>query len=355
MNNVFPSGICSASQNVSNVEEGAARTSQHPYNKQHPNVQNFNENFNLEAEARFLSAFFVCNEAVCIGVDLLTENCFYKNAHRYIFRAVGELFLADTEVDVITLSEHLLTMGLLEQAGGKVYLNELDGLVLDYNHLRNHARVIFELSQLRELMLSCHQILNRCHERDMSIPEILDWSEHKIFSLSDKQNDNSLSHISTITPEVKDEIESVFEHKGSTYGLATGFRPLDSKFGGLRKGQLVILAARPGVGKSSLALNIAYNSAVVHKKKVAIFSMEMSKSELAMRFISSGCEIDLEVLMTGFGCNEVHLRAAHEMADRLAMSDIFIDDKGCVSPAEIKTKCRRLKSEHRGLDLIIVD
>jgi replicative DNA helicase len=313
------------------------------------------ENYSFEAECAFLSAMFLGDDAVALGVELLTDNCFYKSAHRIIFKAMGEMFEDSVEIDIITLKEKLLEMGQLEKVGGMAYLNQLSDVVLDWVNIGVHARIVFELSRLRELQTACNQILHVCNQREMGVPEILDLAEQKVFSISDNFQKNSLEHISAITPEVKSDIASVFESNKHTIGVPTGFHALDRKFGGLRKGQLMILAARPGVGKSSFALNIAFNSAIYHGKKVAIFSMEMSKSELALRMVSSSASISLETLMTGNGASSDKLRLACEHADIVSKSMIFIDDNGSNSPADIKAKCRRLKAEHKGLDMVIID
>ncbi len=320
----------------------------------------------LNAEAAVLSAMLIDPSAVAKAIEKLGEEHFYHSPHKYIFRAISELFEENTEIDVITLMNRLErtevktrkgteTANLLEKAGGKQYIIELSDVVLSGANIEYHANIVLDKALLRMLIQKSTEIIESSYSQDMPIDDIIDGAEQAIFSIAERSNLKSFIKVTDIIPETLQNIEDVAANKTNVLGVPTGFYDLDAKTGGFRKGQFIVLAARPAMGKTALALNVAFNAAVHHNLKVAIFTMEMACEEILMRMLSSNSEVSMDNMLKGFGMTQDKLREITRVADAFHTKDIYIDDTGTNTALDIRAKSRRLKAELGGLDLIIID
>jgi replicative DNA helicase len=309
----------------------------------------------LNAETAVLSAMMIDNYSVSKGIEIIREEQFYKTAHRIIFKSITELFNDNIEVDIITLLDKLTTTGNLDKVGGKAFINELSDVVLSSANIEYHAKIVLEKALLRDLIITSNKIIKTCYDSEKTAADTVDWAEHEIFKIAEMPNKKTFTRLSNLIPDTMQHIENVASNPSALLGIPSGFRALDSIIGGFRKGQLVIIAARPGMGKSSFALNIAYNAAKYHDKKVGIFTLEMSNDEVLMRLLSSASGVEMSSMLKGTGLDQEKLVALTEKAIELESKDIYVDDTGFTTVMDIKAKTRRLKAELKGLDLIIID
>ena len=309
----------------------------------------------LNAETAVLSAMMIDNYSVAKGIELLTDNNFYKTAHRLIFIAITELFDENTEVDIITLIDKLQEKGQIDKVGGKAYINELSDVVVSSANIEYHARIILSKALLRDLIVASNNIIKRCYEPDSPAAEIVDWAEQSIFKIAEMPNRKTFSRLSEVLPSTLTQIEEVAHTQSSVIGVPSGFTTLDRMIGGFRKGQFIVVAARPAMGKTSFALNIAFNASMLYDKKVGIFTLEMSNEELILRLLSSSSEIPMETMVKGSGMNQEKMLKITAYAEEMAKKDIYIDDSGFNTVMDIRAKSRRLKAEIKQLDLIIID
>ncbi|HOD53499.1 MAG TPA: replicative DNA helicase [Candidatus Cloacimonadota bacterium] len=308
----------------------------------------------INAEAAVLSAMMIDNNSVAKVLELVRENHFYKNSHKVIFRAISDLFERNIEVDIITLIHRLEEKSELEKIGGKLYINELSDIVLSSANVEFHAQIVLEKALLRDLITTSNQIIQSCYNPEGPINEIVDRAEQEIFKIAEMPNNRSFTKVSKIIPETLRNIEEVAKTRKSVLGVGSGFDGLDKVLGGFRKGQLVILAARPAMGKTSFALNIAFNAAI-QDLKVGVFTLEMASDELLLRIFSSYSEVSMDSMIKGFGMDQTKIARISQVAEVLGTKDLFIDDTGSITVMDIRAKARRLKAEIKGLDLIIID
>lgn len=309
----------------------------------------------INAEAAVLSAMMIDRFSVAKTIEIIKEENFYKTAHKIIFRAISELFIQNVEIDVITLSNQLQQQGDLEKVGGRIYLNELSDVVLSGANLEYHANIVIEKALLRDLITSSNKIIESCYNANEPVKDIVDGAEQLIFKIAERPDQKGLVKVSDIISDTITNIEDVAKTKTSVVGVGSGFSDLDKVLGGFRPGQFIVLAARPAMGKTSLALNIAFNAAISSNMKVALFTMEMSSDELLMRMLSYGSEVTMDNILKGYGMNEDKLLRIAQVGDVLSKKDIYIDDTGTNTSLDIRAKTRRLKAELKGLDLILID
>ncbi len=309
----------------------------------------------INAEAAVLSAMMIDRFSVAKTIEIIKEENFYKTAHKIIFRAISELFVQNVEIDVITLSNQLEQQGDLEKIGGRMYLVELSDVVLSGANLEYHANIVIEKALLRDLITSSNKIIESCYTANEPVKDIVDGAEQLIFQIAERPDQKGLVKVSEIISDTITNIEDVAKTKTSVVGVGSGFADLDKVLGGFRPGQFIVLAARPAMGKTSLALNIAFNAAISSNMKVALFTMEMSSDELLMRMLSYGSEVPMDNILKGYGMNEDKLLRIAQVGDVLSKKDIFIDDTGTNTALDIRAKTRRLKAELKGLDLILID
>jgi len=316
----------------------------------------------LNAEAAVLSAMMIDNYVVAKAIEILEDEHFYKNTHKVIFNTMCDLFNKSIEIDIITLVDALKQKKMLEKIGGDTFISDLSDVVLSGANIEFHARIVLEKALLRQLIVSSNLIIESCYQAEEPVEEIVDKAEQAIFNIAERPGHKTFVSISNIIPATLKNIEDIATAKKSVLGVPTGFSDLDRQIGGFRPGQLIVLAARPAMGKSSFALNIALNASWHHDKKVGIFTMEMESEECLMRMLSSATRklgsdksVSMDTMLKGFGMNEKKILTIAELANSLSDKPIYIDDTGANTILDIKAKTRRLKAEIKGLDLIIID
>ena len=309
----------------------------------------------VNAETAVLSAMMIDTNSVARGLEIIQEKNFYKTAHRIIFRCMIELFNENIEVDIITLIHKLEAKGELEKVGGMAYINELSDVVLSSANIDYHAKIVLEKALLRDLITTANQIIKSCYEPEGPATDIVDQAEQAIFQIAEMPNRKTFMRVSELIGDTVETIEEVAVNKNNLIGIPSGFRDLDRAIGGFRKGQFIVVAARPAMGKTSFGLNIAFQAAWNHNKKIGIFTLEMASEELIMRLLSSHAEIEMDTLLKGYNMDSTKMLSITQVAEELAKKDIYIDDSGSTTVMDIKAKSRRLKAEIKGLDLIIID
>lgn len=310
---------------------------------------------NINAEAAVLSAMLIDKDASNKGIEKLKEEYFYRSANKTIFRTMQEIYYDNTEIDAITLIDRLVRANIIEKLGGIPYINELVDVVVSSANFDYHLNIVVEQALLRQLIVASNGIIEACYQSDQSVKTIVDEAEQAIFAIAELPQDQGFVKVGDYAHSVLNDVEKVASTHVSVVGISSGYTDLDRLTGGFRPGQLIVLAARPAMGKTSLALNIAQHAAVEMNKKVAIFTMEMSKEELLMRMFSTASEVSMDAMLKGFGLNEEKVVRIAQAAEGLSQKHIYIDDQGSNTPLEIRAKARRLSAQIGGLDLIIID
>ncbi len=308
---------------------------------------------NLEAEQSILGGILLDNDAINNVLEIIGSGDFYSEAHRKIFSAILELYERNEPSDLITLSNILRDKGHLERLGGEVYLASLVDGVPSAANIAYYAKIVKEKSILRGLIGAATEILNRSYDATSDIDSVLDEAEHAVFEISENKIKPAFSPMKEIVKTTFENIEKLYAKKTLITGISTGFQKVDEITSGLQKSDLIIIAGRPSMGKTAFALNIAQHAAIEDKSPVAMFSLEMSKEQLALRMLSSDGKVDSQRIRRGF-VGEMDWPKLVAAAGRLSEAPIFIDDTPAISALEIKAKARRLKAD-TGLDLIIVD
>ena len=307
----------------------------------------------LEAEESILSAILVDNNTLLEILEILSPEDFYRSAHQKIFSAISELFSRNEPVDLVTLTNILREHDRLEEAGGAAYLANLVDTVPFAVNAQYYAKIVYDKACLRRLIEKTNSIAKRCFEDRGDVDNVIDFAESSIFEISENKIRPAFYPIGKIIESNIDVLEERQGNRALVTGVATGFTKLDELTAGLQKSDLVILAGRPGMGKTALALNIAKNAAVDANIPVAIFSLEMSKEQLSFRMLSSEARIDSSRLRRGFISQDDWIKIT-DSAGVLSQAPIFIDDSPNITALEIRAKSRRLKME-KDIGLIIID
>jgi replicative DNA helicase len=308
---------------------------------------------NIEAETSLLSAILIDNDTLFDVLEVITPDDFYRLAHQKIFAAAAELFSNREPIDLITLSNALKEKGELESVGGAAYLARIVDTVPLAVNARHYARIIHNKATLRRLINNASSIVKRCFEDRGDVQEIVNFAEQSIFEISEEKATKAFHTIRDLIADNYDMLDKRAENKSILTGVPSGFTRLDTLTSGFQNSDLIIIAARPGMGKTSFALNIARNAAVDSSAPVAIFSLEMSKEQLSLRMMCAEGRVDSVRARTGMFHKEdwMNLMAAGGV---LSEAPIYIDDSPNISASSIRTKARRLKMD-KGLGLIIVD
>jgi replicative DNA helicase len=309
--------------------------------------------YNEEAEQYVLGACFGSGDAFARALEIIERDDFYKTGHRKIFSAMQFLFEANQPIDILTVADRLRKSDELDDIGSMDYLDFLEGLVPTSAAISHHSKIIREKKVLRDLIETATEIVASSYEDSDDAEEILDKAERSIFQISEKRSKRSFFSIKEIVKSSFDSIERLFEKPGMVTGVETGFRELDQLTSGLQPSDLIIIASRPSMGKTSLALDIARFAACKRKVPTAIFSLEMSKEQLGLRMLCAEARVNSVKLRTGYLASSdwPNLTAA---AGRISEAPIFIDDSPQLGTLDVRARSRRLKAEH-SLGLIIVD
>ncbi len=306
-----------------------------------------------EAERAVLGGILLEPEAATRAIEVVLPEAFYHPAHARIYRAMVALFVKHEPIDVMTLSEELRKSGDLESAGGIAFLTELVDSVPSAANIEHYAKIVLDKYILRQLISASSNIARECYRAEKDAGSILDEAEQKIFRVSESRISQGFAHIKDILKERFEEIQRVHESRESITGLSTGFIDLDKFTAGFHPGDLVIIAGRPSMGKTSFALNIAQHVGLDEKKPVAIFSLEMSKELLVQRLLCSEAQVDAQKVRRGF-TSAKDIERLTSAAGLLSESPIFIDDTPAITTLDIRARARRLKVE-RDISLIVVD
>ncbi len=307
----------------------------------------------LEVEKAVLSGLLLDNSAIHLVLTELKPEDFYHPSHKKLFRAMLALQDDNEPVDLHTLSDYLNARKELDGLGGPVFLAEIADYEATAANVVQHARIVRDKSIKRGLISVASEIAEAGFDESDRAQELLDFAESRIFELSQARSRQTFRSLHDEMDDALNYVEGLMARGGELTGVPTGFKDFDEKTGGLQPGELVVVAARPSMGKTAIVLNIARNAAVDSGKKVAIFSLEMTKRALALRLLSSEARVDFSSFRRGFGSVGDHTRLV-AAGGTLANAEIWIDDSGMITILEIKAKCRRLASE-RGLDLVMVD
>ena len=306
--------------------------------------------FSMPAEQSLLGAILIDPVSITLVADLLNSEDFYLEEHKQIYLAMQELFMANSEIDVVTLIDMLVTKGIYNKSGGEDYIRTLTDAVPDALNIKDYARIVKEKSVLRQLISACTEISEAAYSEQESVTDIIDHAENLIFNIAQGRDTKGFRHIKDVLGDVYAHLHDLNTNKEATQGTQTGFSALDRVLAGMGKSDLVLVGARPGMGKTSFALNIATNVAKQTKKAVCIFSLEMSADQLVNRVLSSEALVNSYSLRTGELAPadwENLARAAGELAG----CDILIDDTSGLTVTAMKAKLRRVKN----LGLVVID
>lgn len=305
------------------------------------------------AELAVLGAMFLDREAASLALEMLTGEDFYRPDHRQVFEAAEELYHSGVPIDMITVKNKLEEKQVFEQIGGLPFLANISTSVGSSANMRHYAAIVEEKSVLRRLIRTANNISQMSYEGKTDVNAIMDTAEKGIFDIMQNRHSDQFHHIRDIAVDSIEKIEDIYRSKGKLTGVSTGFVDFDQKTAGLQKSDLILLAARPSMGKTAFALNIIQNAAIRSNVPTAVFSLEMSREQLVNRMLCSEAMLDAQRLRTGELTDSDWADLIQAMGP-LSQAPIYIDDTPGVTPMEVRSKCRRLKVE-KGLGLIVID
>lgn len=305
------------------------------------------------AELAVLGAMFLDREAASLALEMLTGEDFYRPDHRQVFEAAEELYHSGVPIDMITVKNKLEEKQVFEQIGGLPFLANISTSVGSSANMRHYAAIVEEKSVLRRLIRTANNISQMSYEGKTDVNAIMDTAEKGIFDIMQNRHSDQFHHIRDIAVDSIEKIEDIYRSKGKLTGVPTGFVDFDQKTAGLQKSDLILLAARPSMGKTAFALNITQNAAIRSNVPTAVFSLEMSREQLVNRMLCSEAMLDAQRLRTGELTDSDWADLIQAMGP-LSQAPIYIDDTPGVTPMEVRSKCRRLKVE-KGLGLIVID
>lgn len=305
------------------------------------------------AELAVLGAMFLDREAASLALEMLTGEDFYRPDHRQVFEAAEELYHSGVPIDMITVKNKLEEKQVFEQIGGLPFLANISTSVGSSANMRHYAAIVEEKSVLRRLIRTANNISQMSYEGKTDVNAIMDTAEKGIFDIMQNRHSDQFHHIRDIAVDSIEKIEDIYRSKGKLTGVPTGFVDFDQKTAGLQKSDLILLAARPSMGKTAFALNIIQNAAIRSNVPTAVFSLEMSREQLVNRMLCSEAMLDAQRLRTGELTDSDWADLIQAMGP-LSQAPIYIDDTPGVTPMEVRSKCRRLKVE-KGLGLIVID
>lgn len=308
---------------------------------------------NIEAEMAVLGSILIEEEVVTNAIELLDEDCFYKENHRIIYQAILSLFSENKAIDLITLTDALRRQGQLENIGGVTYLAELTNVVPTAANVIHYAKIIKEKALLRKLINTATQIVTQSYESDQDVNNLLDKAEKQIFEIASTKIKGGFVLVKELIKDSIETIEKLYQRKTQVTGVSTGYQDLDQITAGLQPSDLIVVAGRPSMGKSALVCGFAEYAVMQIKVPTAIFSLEMSKEQLVQRILCSHARVNMQNVRTGFLSKE-HWGALVNAAGKLSQSPLFIDDTPSANVLELRAKARRLKAQHN-IGLVILD
>lgn len=307
----------------------------------------------VEAERSVLGALMQDYNALTQAMELLADDDFYQPQHAAIFKAIRNLYLQSRAVDLVTMDDELTRNGTLQGIGGTTYLIDLIQSVPTTVNIKHYINIMLEKSTLRKLIAAANSININCYSQDMSLEEILRHAEKSVFDIVMKRSGGEqLEPVGEIVKRTFAQMEEIAKNKGQIMGVPTGFSKLDRLLTGLHGGELILVGARPSMGKTSFAINIATNAAL-KGKSVAVFSLEMPREQIAMRILCSDARVSMQRARSGTLKSDDWMKLAKTLAP-MATMPIYIDDTSSLAPSQLRSRCRRLMME-KGLDLIVVD
>lgn len=319
-----------------------------------PDTEDLNQvPHSTEAEEAVLGAILINPEKYYDVAQLINEKDFYLHKNRWVWEAYRSLLEKGLSIDVQTVSEELEAQGHLAEVGGKVFFYNLTGKTPSSMHAESYANIVLEKSQRRSLIEAAQKMIDMAMDQKKDLNEVLNASEQAVFDVSEKRDRKEVIPIGNVLSDIYDKVRLLYQQGADIVGVPTGLTDLDRLLGGFQKSDLIIVAGRPGMGKTGFMLTVLKNAALREKKRVAMFSLEMSNEQLVHRLISQQTGISTQKLRTGKLTND-DLTFFIEAIDIFGETKIFLDDTPAITPMQLRTKCRRLHMEHQ-LDLIIVD
>lgn len=308
---------------------------------------------NLDAEASLLGAVLIDSDAIVKIADTVTPADFYDERHKHIYEAVLQLYEKHSPIDVLTLSDQLKGAGLLDSVGGASYLTELTNFVPTAAHVEQYAEIVAQKALRRRLIKASQEITGLGYDESQTMQQLIEEAEASLFSISQRHIKQDITSLETILADSFDRLDELHKDKGKIRGVPTGFKDLDKILAGLQRSDLFILAARPSMGKTAFALNLAHSVAIKASEPVLVFSLEMSKEQLVDRMLSMESGVDAWALRTGNLTDTDFEKIGHAMGS-LSEAQIYIDDTPGITVSDLRTKARR-EAHQRPLGLIIVD
>ena len=309
---------------------------------------------NIDAEMSVLGCLLLDQEKLMTVIEVLKADDFYREEHKAIYLAILALFDKSIPIDILTVGEQLRAQGSPGRAGDIAYLGELAAGVISSENARHYANIVAQKSLLRKLIRECQKVVDDSYVAGEDATDIVEAAEMAIFNIMEDRNQAGVVHVSSVISEIYDKLTELYNRKSRFTGLRTGFDELDQLTSGFQKTDLILLASRPAMGKTALALNIAHYAAVSEGAPVILFNLEMSRDQLVSRMISADEQIDANKMRSG-ELSDGDWRKVAAATARMMDAPLYIDDTSSVSVLDIKAKCRRLKLEKKGLGLIVID
>ena len=307
----------------------------------------------VESEQSILGSILLDKDAIITVSETIRPSDFYKEAHKIIYESMLKLSNKNEPIDLITLTEELKKQGHLDNVGGISYITSLSTIVPTTSNVKYYADIVKEKSVLRQLIKASNDIINLGYENSTKVEEVLEKAEKRIFDISQEKASDDFKSINEVLVDAYDMIEKLYTNKSDVTGITTGFKDLNKKINGLQRTDLILIAARPAMGKTAFSLNLVQNAALKGDASVAVFSLEMSKDQLVQRMLSSQSHVELKKIKTGTLDENDWPRIIDAMAV-LSNVNIYIDDTPGIKISELRSKCRKLTIE-KGLDLILID
>lgn len=307
----------------------------------------------VESEQSILGSILLDKEAIITVTETIKPEDFYKEAHKIIYECMMKLNNKNEPIDLITLTEELKKQGHLEDVGGISYITSLSTIVPTTSNVKYYADIVKEKSVLRKLIKVSNDILNLGYDSSIKVEDILEKAEKQIFDISQEKSSEDFQAINSVLMDTYDMIEKLYTNKEDITGITTGFEDLNKKTNGLQRTDLILIAARPAMGKTAFSLNLVQNAALKGDASVAVFSLEMSKEQLVQRMLSAQSHVELKKIKTG-SLDENDWPRIIDAMSVLSNANIYIDDTPGIKIGELRSKCRKLKIE-KGLDLILID